>query len=576
MKHLISKTMTAVPVLALALAVGGCGSSSDDDDMAMMPTPQEVCEDANGRWNADMTCTSAEELAAEAAAARAAMQRTAISTAITAAQTAVNAVNDDSTDAQVSAAETAIAAARTAIADAADVPANEKAANTGTVDALSTQLATAKSDRDTAMDDAAEEAKMEMAAMGKALKGALTSTPLDWLGGDIDTTTTGEQISTLGSSGLQVNISDRAATPAFTASPTMKAGASAGSLGSWAGTNYAHKNAGTGVSNSAIVYTNRAAAKTYPIASRYATAANVPSGAGTYTPADRMLAIADDTADANIKADMFPTAGTTTFTPTAPSNENLVRGTYQGAAGSYRCTGTCTATATATGISLSDAWVFVHDTGAMVSISDSNYLYFGWWLRKDKDDEPTAASAFTGVVGTAIEGSGATALGINPNALAGKATYNGHAAGKFAISDPIDGGDAGHFTADAMLTATFGSGATAGLTGTLDNFMANEQSVPWSVSLLRAAWDGTTAGATAPVDDPDTSAVNEATDMTVWSIDGNSAAADGTWSAQMYDEKPGAAPSGDGSNVPTSVTGMFQSHFGSSHTMVGAFGATQE
>ena len=569
MKHLIPKTMTAVPVLALALAVGGCGSSSDDDEMMAGPTPEEMCTGAGGEWM-NGECTTAQELAD----ARAAMQRAAIDSALTAAGNAVNAVNDDSTDAQVAAATMALAEARKAIADAADVPMDEKDANTGTVDALAAQLATAESARETAMDEAAEEAKMEMAAMGKALKGALTSTPLDWLGGDIDGDTTGDQISALSSSGLQVNVSDRAATPAFTASPTMKPGASAGSLGDWAGTHYAHKNAGTGVSNSAIAYNNRAAAKMYPIASRYAVDTNVPTG-GTYAAATRTLTFTSPPADgdSNIKADGFPTAGQKTFSPTAPSNEVLVTGTYQGASGTYRCSGaSCAATMQDDGVQLSAGWVFVHDMGAMVTIPDSAYLYFGWWLQKDKDDKPTSASAFTGVVGTIA------ALAANPNTLTGKATYTGHAAGKFAISDPLtESGDAGHFTANATLNATFGDGATAGISGTVDNFMANEKAVPWSVTLFRRGWDGATAGATTPVDDPDTATVFENVTGTVWSIDGNSAAASGTWDAMMYDEKPGTvADGGDGSNVATSVTGTFQSHYGSTHTMVGAFGATDE
>ena len=56
---------------------------------------------------------------------------------------------------------------------------------------------------------------------------------------------------------------------------------------------------------------------------------------------------------------------------------------------------------------------------------------------------------------------------------------------------------------------------------------------------------------------------------TVWSIDDNAGAASGSWTATMHDEKPS-----DGSNVPTSVTGTFHSEFGSTHTVVGAFGAT--
>ena len=219
-------------------------------------------------------------------------------------------------------------------------------------------------------------------------------------------------------------------------------------------------------------------------------------------------------------------------------------------------------------------WVFTHDSGAMTSKPDGNYLYFGWWLTKDKDGDPTSASAFTGVVGAA------NAPTANPSGITGNATYAGHAAGKFAISSPLGGSDAGHFTADATLTAKFGGGATVGasgtgISGTLENFMANGQAVPWSVSLFRRGWDNTTAGVTAAYNDPDTSSVDESVTQTVWSIDGNSAAASGTWSAQMYDEAQSGSAD-DGSNVPTTVTGRFHSDFGSTHTMVGAYGATKQ
>ena len=100
-------------------------------------------------------------------------QRAAISSAIMNARTAVAAVMDDSDDAVVTAADTAIAAARTAISGAADVPAAEKAANTGTVAALETQLTDAKSSRKMAMDDAAEQQRLAtIAAAEGVLSGA--------------------------------------------------------------------------------------------------------------------------------------------------------------------------------------------------------------------------------------------------------------------------------------------------------------------------------------------------------------------------------------------------------------------
>ena len=208
----------------------------------------------------------------------------------------------------------------------------------------------------------------------------------------------------------------------------------------------------------------------------------------------------------------------------------------------------------------------------MTSVPDANYLYYGWWLSKDRDGDPTAASAFTGMVGTIATLTSGT---DSTEDLTGSATYSGHAAGKFALSNPLDGtGSGGHFTADATLTAKFGAIAApdnGGISGTLDNFMANDESVPWSVSLNRAPWgsNGEFASTAANND-------NAIAEATVWSIDGNSAPESGTWSGTMYDELPGNAPDGDGSNIPTTVTGTFYSEFSTIGRMVGGFGVDKQ
>ncbi len=211
----------------------------------------------------------------------------------------------------------------------------------------------------------------------------------------------------------------------------------------------------------------------------------------------------------------------------------------------------------------------------MVEVPDPDYLYFGWWLRNDKDGNPTLASAFFGEVGD-VEGGGTLGTLTTIN---GSAKYSGHAAGKFAISDPLRGGEAGHFTADVALTAKFGSNAApnnGGIAGTIDNFMANDRSVPWSVELQRAQWDTTTNGAFASIpDDTATADVDEETG-TVWSIDGHESTMSGSWNGMMHDEALSPASASDGSDIPTTVVGAFQSHFGSTHTMVGAFGAEKD
>ena len=216
---------------------------------------------------------------------------------------------------------------------------------------------------------------------------------------------------------------------------------------------------------------------------------------------------------------------------------------------------------------MTGTWHFKPDAGAMVSQPDTDYLAYGWWVSKDKDGVPTAASAFAIEVGD-VDGTGDTASGAD---LTGSATYVGHAAGKFSLTGTLDGTDnGGHFTADATLTAKFGAIAADndnGVTGMINNFRLNDGSEDpgWSVTLNRSsAWaaDGAITGPTS--------------NATVWTINGVKAAASGAWSGTMYDEMPGNQPSGDGSNLPTTVTGTFFSEYSSRGRMAGAFGADKQ
>ena len=84
--------MNKLTALAAAVALSGglaaCGGGGGTSMMTPEPTPQETCEDNGGRWNADMTCTTAAELEAERAVASA---RTAAAAAATAAASAADA-----------------------------------------------------------------------------------------------------------------------------------------------------------------------------------------------------------------------------------------------------------------------------------------------------------------------------------------------------------------------------------------------------------------------------------------------------------------------------------------------------
>ena len=549
--------LAAVFALTLAGCGGGGGTATTPPDDTPMPTPQETCEGAGGRWNADETCTSAADLEAE----RMAAQRSAISTAIGAATTAVNAVDDDSTDAEVTAADTALANARSAIAAGDDLSDEEKAANTGTVNALATLLTSAKTSRTAAMAAAQTAADAANAKLGKDLYAALAGNAT------ADTTALDNAAVTLSATGLAVDAAAGAGALADATDPasvTLKAGDSAGALGSWNGMDYAHTDTGTKVVNEARVYTNKGAGKTVSLADAGITVHTAATAGddikGYYT--------VDESADlAKIMGAAFTHSGTQNHTYNSDNEVAFTtRGTFDGAPGTYRCTGTCSSTNDGKGSpsALAGVWHFKPDAGAMVHQPDANYLYYGWWVSKDKDGGPTAASAFDGVVGTIA------ALTTSPNALAGSATYAGNAAGKFAMSNVLDGtGSGGHFTADAMLTAKFGDGTDAGMTGTINNFRLNDgtEDAGWSLELKRAGWDAgvATFGADAAT-----------AGTTVWSINGNKAAESGTWSGTMYDEMPGDPPGGDGSDIPTTVTGTFYSEFSNIGRMVGAFGANKQ
>ena len=460
------------------------------------------------------------------------------------------------TQAQLDAANGALTALNGAITAGADLTDDEKAPYQRESDNAAAPIRTAQTAFDDAEDEADEEMREKMAADGKALHGALGMMPL----GNLNRSTNAGGAA-LAAAGLTVDPT-QGSLSADPAEVVLEAGDMAGALGDWSGMNYAQMAAK--VANTAVVYTNQAAPKSVPFSEGGHTLTN-----GSLTVADANLGL--------VMAEAFMHSGIQTHAVPDKSNGVYVRGTYDGAPGEYNCTTGCSSTSDGSGSpsALGGTWTFTPDKGAMVSQPDANYLYFGWWLRKD-DGDPTSASAFFGEVGD-VEGDGTLS---DPSAVAvngGSATYSGHAAGKFAINNPLGGSDAGHFTADVMLTAKLGANAgtnNGGVSGMIDNFMANDQSVPWSVKLNHAWW-GTSGAFGGRTIDQDLDATGTQFANTVWSIDGNAAPASGSWNGQMYDEAA-SGDADDGSTIPTAAMGVFESMFGSTHSMVGAFGATKQ
>ncbi len=525
-------------------------------------------------------------------------ERNAVDAEVTAATNAANGLTEDSDAAAVTSAQAAINAAKMAVEDAEHLTDEEKAAHNATIASDERLVTLAKNRNDAAAEEqrlaaekaAEEKAKEEAAAMKKlgenlyaSLRGP-DATPDDVRQNGLFSMSVSGDLTISAPTGGPGRFEGDEVPASF---PALKAGESAGSLGGWAGAKYAHTDATTKVVNEARVYNNKGPGK------RQAFADALPDGvtiadanAGGAVPAqvsDLTTAIkgyipvasggsVTTGLDINkVMADAFTHSGIQNHAIPTTGNSLSVRGYYDDAPGEYRCVVGCSSTNDGKGApsALGGTWFFKPDAGAMVHQPDTSYLLYGWWVNKNKDGEPMFATAFAGVAPSAVglPGAGAPANGGDLTTLTGSATYVGGAAGQFAMNNPLDGtGSGGHFTANAELKATFGAGTTAGVTGTIDNFRLNggSEDPGWSVALARGAVAA--AGAiTAPTDDP-----------TVWSINGNKAPASGSWSGTMYDEKPGDPPNGDGSNIPTTVTGTFYSEFSNIGRMVGAFGADKQ
>ncbi len=263
-----------------------------------------------------------------------------------------------------------------------------------------------------------------------------------------------------------------------------------------------------------------------------------------------------------------------------PTGERIVTidGSYDGVAGVYSCntgtagTGTCTVTkASGDGYTLTgtgSTWKFKpgNPEDTLAPTLDEIYPVYGWWLHEALDGTTTVSSIsdYRGTAGPVNLSTVTFLENRTPVYLNGTATYKGGAAGMYALQSSTGGAnDAGHFTADAELTATFKEGTTLThghtITGTIDNFMGSDgMSRDWSVALKEQK-----IGATGNF--PGTPSDGE---KTIWSIGGIAAGESGQWKGQLYEQNDGG--------VPTVGTGVFHSTYENAGRMVGAFGVNLE
>ena len=158
-------------------------------------------------------------------------------------------------------------------------------------------------------------------------------------------------------------------------------------------------------------------------------------------------------------------------------------GQLQGAGGTFRCNGAnvnvdCTVQNRGGSFEFGGDWDFIPSSGTVqIVVPDAQYMWFGWWARNIVEhptpDHTTDIWAFQANHG----GNRVT----NVADATGPATYQGPAAGRYAVYEP-DTGDSGigSFTASATLQANFDTNMVS---GTITEF-SNDPS--WSLALKRS------------------------------------------------------------------------------------------
>ena len=261
-----------------------------------------------------------------------------------------------------------------------------------------------------------------------------------------------------------------------------------------------------------------------------------------------------------IKAGAFSAGGSGTVTYEADDDTTTdvdeaftTMGEYNGAMGTYKCSGTtdCTVTLDTDGkiTAISTGWIFTPNADVTSDQLDYDYVHYGFWLKKTTDDGVVTyneVETFAGASRAAL---------TDVDAVEGTASYKGGATGVYVknVYNPdrtIKSATSGHFTAEANLKAYFGGTDVAEsmhdtLTGTIDKFMlSGGEENEWSVALETSA-----------------SSTNGTHSGTAKGGDG-----DGSFSAQFH----GTAVAAD--TPPSAIVGEFNAGF-TDGSVAGAFGA---
>ena len=268
----------------------------------------------------------------------------------------------------------------------------------------------------------------------------------------------------------------------------------------------------------------------------------------------------------------FPSAVNQTEVPFMDDAE--FSGMFHGAPGTYTCVSMCELSTDVNGAlaEVGGVWRFAPDDNEfLVPVDDSDYVHFGYWMHQSEaNDDPII------MVG-AIAGGTAESPINTVQTLEGRATYEGSATGVYVKrrvtpDGEVDNRRGGQFTADAMLTATFGGGNVPAndhysIVGSIDNFRDRRGRTidsSWSVALEAALFGTQQSGALTGTNSNVFSGATEGDQGLT-----------GAWNGRFFgpvvidndDAMPGNQPT-----FPSGVAGTFSGHF-TNGDVLGAFGA---
>lgn len=260
-----------------------------------------------------------------------------------------------------------------------------------------------------------------------------------------------------------------------------------------------------------------------------------------------------------------------------------VSGTYNGAMGTYTCSGAsnCTVTVNSKGelTAASDGWLFTPAPGATSNQPDYAYMAYGVWLKKTTKDGATTYDEVEAFFQPGGGGLVRTAAAATLGDVTGTADYVGGSTGVYVKDGADNNKTSGHYSADVNLQATFGGGAIGvnnqfRVDGDVTGFvLSNGEENDWSVKLESADFSGRDVAA---LDGPAGTAWSATFEgMTT----GDSRATRGNWNGAFFGVAtvPDGPDDGDDPDpsAPSDIGGEFNANFDDG-SVLGGFGAHKE